>query len=261
MKEIQEFEERFSSLAYKAQDYLQEHHTNVKKFRHNLTLLPLNIKEQHLKFLKDNFSNFKNAEDLDDIFYHLNLYWNFFDYGLLEYIINKLCDEGLKLKMSLYSKDMEKFRKRTSLSELMKNWQQPRVKIPPHFKEVVTRLNHNAEECTLEYLDNFRRNFCANFSLYSFILMFHSYTEGSLVINWLIPSEITSSLSDALLKQTSSFFEAHGVLSVTIDGKFVYMGHVQTPTKIVVSVLYFVDIQLEAVLTYSGHYHLRHCED
>ena len=80
-------------------------------FKVTLTTLPLSKRHQHLHFLKKEKDRIKKAKDIDEIFDILEPYWNYTDYSLLEYLINKFGTRELQQEMERYIAQLEQFEK------------------------------------------------------------------------------------------------------------------------------------------------------
>ena len=240
--QIQEFMEKFESLAISCLCELEETQLGLRKFRTSLMLLPATIKHEHKAFLKENLPTFLKAENLEEIFMHLNLYWNFIDYSLLDYIINRFCSTDLKQKMHEYKLELEKFRRVTTISQVIGSWP-GRVEPPPSFTEFTSTLDRDASTFTLEELEELRMKICTEFSLSNFILMFRGVIRGSLTITWFVPSGVVPRLRDDVVmkaKSKSPFFHRNAIMSISINGECVsvFLPHVQTPTSSVVNSKY-----------------------
>ena len=224
--EIEEFEDRFEELAYLAQVAIEDH-TPMKRFRCTLRCLPLSIKQDHLKFLENSLPNIDKAEDFDEIFRYLNLYWNFIDYHLLEYVIKKYGDESLKAKIGEYVRDLAAFRKNTTIAQVCrfaKSWS-IRPDLPQHFSTLRTKFSKSAAEYTLEELEQFRLTFCREFSLSlseSVAMLAAGVMDGSVVLLWHIPSSLVDDLMPAVFSHPRSFFEQQLVVEIVLNGICVY---------------------------------------
>lgn len=217
------FNKRFETLTLSCLSELEETELCVRKFRNSLTLLPVTIKLEHTAFLKENLPTLLKAEGLEEIFMHLNLYWNFIDYSLLDDIIDCFCSDKLKKDMSEYKSDLGQFRQVTTVGEMIHTWP-GRVEPPPSFTEFTNTLDRDASAFTLEELEELRLKICSEFTLSRFILMFHRVVEGSLVITWVVPSSIVAELRQNLLEKARSrcpFFEENAIVNISIGGKCV----------------------------------------
>ena len=241
---IQKFMENFESLALSCLCELEETQVGLRKFRTSLTLLPATIKHEHTAFLKENLPTFLKAENLEEIFMHLNLYWNFIDYSLLDYIINRFCSTDLKRDMNEYKLELGRFRRVTTISQVIGSWP-GRVEPPPSFTEFTNTLDRDASTFTLEELEELRMKICNEFSLSNFILMFRGVVTGSLIITWFVPSGVVARLQENVLmkaKSKSPFFQENSIMSISIGGEcvsvFLSAAQVQTPTSSVINSKY-----------------------
>ena len=232
--QITSFRRKFETLALSCLSELEETHLGLRKFRTSLTLLPACIKLKHTAFLKENLPTLLKAEGLEEVFMHLNLYWNFIDYSLLDDIIDHFCGDKLKKDMSEYKSDLGQFCRVTTIGEIIRSWP-GRVEPPPSFTEFTNTLDRDSSTFTLEELEQLRLKICSEFTLSSFILMFRGVVEGSLVITWAVPSSIVAELRQNLLEKARSkcfFFEENAIMSVSIDGECVSVFGPQTSTPL-----------------------------
>ena len=225
-QQISEFENRFEGLTYDAQVEIREKHTPVRKVQHTVMLLPLSIRADHYRFLKENLLNIEKAESIDEIFMYLNLYWTFIDYQLLEHIIRKHGSDYLKAKMEEYVQDLDKFKSTTTIRQicgLARKWCS-RLDLPQHFALLSTKFRKDPAAYTLEELEHFRVSFCREFSLSESTAMFAGAAEGSLGILWHMPSSLVPDLTAAILSHphSNTFFEQQSLLLLEIDGKCLY---------------------------------------
>lgn len=215
------FESWFEELSFEAQAEIEEKHTSLKRFRHFLTLLPESIRSEHHQFLNDRLSDIMNAESIELVFGYLNLYWNFFDYNLLEHIIKKFGSIRLKKEMRKYVKCLSDFRKATTLQQLIERWQGLRAEPPPDFSEITMQLTKKASECTLEELEQLRQRTCKECRFKPFVLMLAKAEEGSLVIVWHLPSVLVPEFQLALCGMRC-FFEEHKITRLAVDGVCIF---------------------------------------
>ena len=233
--EIDAFEARFEDLTYLAQAAIEDH-TPMKKFRHTLRCLPLSIRNDHLQFLEKSLPNIDKAENIDEIFRYLNMYWNFLDYTLLEYVIKRYGDKFLKSKMRRYVHDLAEFRKNTTIAQVCrfaKSWS-IRPDLPQHFSTLRTKFSKSAAEYTLEELEQFRLTFCREFSLRlsdSVAMLAASITNGSVIINWYVPSSLVDDLMAAIFRHPGSFFEQQFVVEIVLNGICVYDAQQALPSS------------------------------
>ena len=182
------------------------------RLQQSVTLLPSTIRSEHYQFIKECSQNIQKAESIDDLFRHLNLYWTYLEYSLLNRIIERhssVVSMKLQDEMKEYKKDIESFKNRTTIKQLMEaSLGVIRMEPPPGFSLIVTKLKGEATEYTLKELDKFRNSICFEYNLPTFILMLGSFQRSSLTINWHIPSSevyhfVAKSASSTVMKLIS----------------------------------------------------------
>ena len=213
---MQEIEDGYIELAFQVMTSMEETRVDLKKVKFWLGQLPVNLKYTHRHFLED-IQLISRAESLLEVFNHLASYWNFLDYGLLEYMAIKFGNGEVKRSMRRYKHELTEFRKSVTLSEFMRLWPN-RVKPPPQFSKLVIKLNRTKSHLTLQDLEEIRLSFARNYSLVTFALMYGAFEEGSLVLTWFIPSSIASQLVQDVKNGGSRFLKEHGITEVSIDG-------------------------------------------
>ncbi len=204
-KRIDDFERRFNNLASAAvEEVMKQNRISVEKFHFKVALLPLDVKKNHLSFLKDNLVKLSTVSNLYQYFSHLNLYWDYFNYTLLQGIIDRYGSDDLKQEMKAYATDIEQFEKETTVAEF----------IPYCHAKIYHILHYNSNEFTVlksvidkpksEYtlfdVEELRRCFCQEFNLPSFALIFSGLSEGSVVLIWSIPVELEKHLCEEVRK-------------------------------------------------------------
>lgn len=198
-----DFETRFRDLVIATQEELEK--ISMKAFRTDITLLPSTIKHNHLTFLKENISNLKKASDIEEIFMHLNLYWNYFNYTLLEAIIKRNGSKHLKQQMKSYASDMHQFWRKTTVADFIpycKSMQRFET-IPEEFTKLKIKesMEKPLSEYTLMELDQLKRRFIQSCQLPDFALILYELQEGSLEVTWLVATELREQLQRMLSGQ------------------------------------------------------------
>ena len=203
-KQVEWFESRFHDLRKSALTEVKD--IPVARFRQTLMTLPIAISKEHETFIVDKYSVFMQAESVEYIFAHLNLYLSFIDFSLLEHIIEHFGSHGLQQKMEQYSRDMEII---PHLSG--------RPEAPPEYVRLKMKLNFDPNTCTLEDLEQHRKRLGGEFSLSKFALFLVEIGEGSLVEVYLVPSDIVSSLKDLVQKKTFTLFRELKILELYVN--------------------------------------------
>ena len=221
---ISRFELRFEDLAVSIFREVREgNKVSVEDFQFTLTLLPLKIKRNHFSFLKENIPQLTKASNLQEIFMHLNLYWNWFNYTLLEEIVNKYGSENLKKQMKYYDSDMQHFFQKTTVADFIPYCKclQKFEKVPEGFAEVKTVINKPMTEITLLELEELRHRYILSCQLLDFVLILYDLQEGSLEVTWLVATELKEQLKEALRRELSGQLEkeTQQIVPISVGGE------------------------------------------
>ncbi len=175
-----------------------ENRISVEDLQFDLTLLPSKIKPNHASYLKDNFDKLRNAANLQEIFMHLNLYWDYYNYTLLQVIIDNYGSDDLKQRMQSYTTDIKQFEKETTVAEFIPhcNAKRDHSLNSDEFIKLRSMINKPPSEYTLFEVEELRRTFCQEFNLPRFVLIFFDLEGGSVVLTWLISSEFEKHLCE-----------------------------------------------------------------
>ena len=226
---MKELEESFSDLVDQAYEALLERTVdkNVHSFRSIFLSLNVSRKYLHQKFIQDNLK-IDEETTFDDLWMKLAFYWNFLNFDLLEHVINKFRIEDLKQKMESYKDELQSFRKATRLCVFVNCWPL-NGEMPPEteFREFVTKIDLDWENCTLEDIETKRRIFIRKFLLPEYALQPGEITKGCIAITWLVPAPFVNDLQKDIKGTTSEFFKKERIITITIDGQECY----PTPTR------------------------------
>lgn len=133
------------------------------------------------------------TEDVKEIFHVLKPYWNYFDYGFLEHIIEEFSTSELQQEMKEYIEEFERFETMTSIHLISNIPSLCKRNIPDHFVKMVIHMKWNAAcmFCEVRKLMNEVANHL-NLNRYALYLM--SVKAGSVVIELAIPPSIAEGL-------------------------------------------------------------------
>ncbi len=155
--------------------------------------------------------------------------WNFIDYHLLEFIISRLGSESLQQRMKDYVSRLQEFRRSTSMSSFIQSWS-GRFQKPEGYDEVTATFSNDAQSCTIEFVDQLRRQlqekllllpplskFCA--------MLYYKHKIGCFVVTWILPQNLADTLKKnilAELPQISDFLQEYFISSILIQNDKVY---------------------------------------
>ena len=218
---IQTMEMKFDQLVDKVQDGLLEQNIPLHRLKRCITRLPASIKYQHIAFIRENLTDIKESESMEDIFLLLNLYWDFLNYTLLEHIVTNFGNNDTKAAMANYVTELVAFRKATNLSDFISHW--PCTgKVPPDMSKLVIKMEKDWSNCTLEDVEQFRRTLTQKLLLPSFAVLLRDAEQGCISLTWLIPSSIMKLLSKDVHNTKLDWFKEHHIERLAIDGQDLY---------------------------------------
>ena len=199
---------------------LEVKYNAVVMIQDELTVLPEPILKEHHNYVK---SRFKCFPSLTVFFRHLRLYfWNFFEYELLEHLIERECSEMLNSKMVNYVSKVKSFQQRTILTEFIKCGHHlvKEKSIPPNFKDMVTEHSVDPDDYTLLEMEDFRKDLhrLLNMELSECALQMYTIECNRIVVHvqWIFPEELTDTLVYA---EYQELMEHYCVEKLMIEGK------------------------------------------
>ena len=214
-------EMKFDQLVDKVQDGLLEQNIPLQRLKRCITRLPASIKYQHITFIRENLTDIKESESMEDIFLLLNLYWDFLNYTLLEHIVTNFGNNDTKAAMANYISGLVTFRKATNLSDFISHW--PCTgKVPPDMSRLVIKMDKDWSNCTLEDVEQFRRTLTQKLLLPSFAVLLRDAEQGCISLTWLISSSIVKILSKDIHNTKLDWFKEHHIERLAIDGQDLY---------------------------------------
>ena len=193
-------------------------HLDINLIKTYVTLIPTLMKKEHISFLKEHNQAIAQASCITAIITLLNIYWDCFNYGLLDHLVNLCgCDET-KTLMKLFVKEVNTFMKRTILADFMCILR-GREEVPPCFSQLIVHHELDPEKTTLHDVDEFRKNLCQQYSLHQVVLIFRSVHSGSVAVVWLIPSHVVEHLCAEMKNPEVGYkvLTQYSVLEVLID--------------------------------------------
>ena len=236
--QIKHFEDRFYDLRKSALAEVTDKGVSVKEFRTTLMTLPQAIQNEHEEFILAKYSLFEEAKTVESIFAHLNFYLSFIDFSLLGHIIEKFCNKGLQSRMKCYARDMVSFRSGITVSEII-----PHLRCSSKVLENTSRfkveLDIDITTFTLEDLEDIRTHCASELSLSNFALQLAEIKKSSLVLTWLIPSAIVSSVKRSIqqLLAHSFFVQVNPkMLELSLDEECLYTSKIKQTSPIEVNI-------------------------
>ena len=195
---------------------------NIDQLVETLTLLPIALRTEYQRIIKENLSDISRATNIRQIFHYLNPHLTFIDYGLLEHLIEHHGSNTLKRDMSKYIDEVQKFMEKTTVEQLIDSDWPSHSEIPPHLQELRALIDEDPKKYTLKKLNTLRKSICAEVSLSETVLMFIGVARrSSFILSLAIPSILLSKLNFAL-GSLGVFYEKVHILSITVGKQCLY---------------------------------------
>ena len=222
-EQIENFEYQFSNLHEKILlEIVANNKINTVKILNTLTLLPMQLRKEYEKAIKELLPTLSHLESINELFYHLNPLLSFLDYGLLEYIIKRFGSYETKEDMKAYCNDMQVFMKETTVQQLIDHLP-GQQEAPPNFSILKAKIGDDAKTCTLAKIDSLRKRLCAEIRLSEIIFRLIALEESnSFIISWLVPSVSVPDLIKSALKIQENLFQAENIASLSVGNRWLY---------------------------------------
>ena len=203
-------QEVFSKKERKSPDFLSLLRTSLAL----LTTSPVK-KGRYIRFLKASQNEISKASSVARLFLILSHYWNYFNYSLLEYLIQKFGDKTLRKKLKSYLAGLHKFEKSTKVEDFIHTCG-TNDKMPPSSLEMVTEMKSKWADCTIDRVRGLCQKFVEATCLEGYCIFFLGGSCSRVILMWAVPSSVVHLLAEAM---DDSFLEKHEIERVTIDGK------------------------------------------
>ena len=221
---IKHLEEKFGVLVAKTKKKVKQKSPDLDAFCMKITLLPVKLKKQHPNYIKEQALKICSASSIDEIFYYLNLYWDYLNYGLLEYIVGIYGDDETKHEMKEYHEEVETFRSETSLRELctVQPTQCTRdLKKDLNYCNIEIKHGNLTLDSLLQDTEHFRQDLASEYSFHPCALILVGIKPGCVLTLWAIHSILANYLKDKI-QEGQEFLRNHHVLKVKMNEDTIY---------------------------------------
>ena len=179
---------------------LEARKVDLQKLRDYLTSLKALRREKDIvMFLKSIMNELCNCTSIEAVFCHLNLYWGYLNFHLLDHIIKQFHLSELQKEMNEYKAELEEFKNRTPLEVFGMAQKVDDPVIPDGFVKLVSQ-HQFSKSATLKEVEKVRLALKKEYSLEDCALMLYKVLCGSVIIVWLVPN----SVAEHILLKTSA---------------------------------------------------------
>lgn len=228
---VSHFEARFKGLAAGTlKELLKGSKISLEDLQLDLTLLPSDIKSDHVAFIEKNIKKLTEASGVKEVLLLLNTYWDHNNYTLLKMLVDMYGSRELQQKMTCYVSDLHQFWRETKVADFInfckkndykfKRW--PAAQTPLDFAELKCVINKPVTLCTLFEVEHLRCQFSQGLHLQDFALILFEMGESSLVIKWLMDVSLKEHIKIILESKEGKFLEEIDVKKILINGELTY---------------------------------------
>jgi len=231
--QVRTLQDNFVNIATRTSGHIRKKNFDAQDFRVQFVMqMDISQRHENHQFIQCCLKKLEPGTTIDDLLFDLSMYWDFFNYGLLEHTINIFGDASLKQDMKDYADKLRAFRVNTKLCDFIDNWP-VRGQDPPkaNFKRVVSKMRKKWNKCTLEDIENFRETLTHKFFLPNFALLLREAKKGCVCLTWYTPAPIANTIATTIQESLpgieTEFFNTHGIQRVSVSGQECYT----TPVK------------------------------
>ena len=185
-----------------------------------VTSLPARDKEQHKDFLKEYAKVFENCKSTKEVFYQLNSYWDYFNWGILDHIITEFSLDSLESDRKKYKDDLEKFMDYTMLDQLPEAEDDVRYEDPPQSFVQIVSSHELTKPVTVKKMYEFRKRFAHKYALRSCAIYLLSMRDCTVVVTMLVPCSVKAMIDKEMI--SSSDFEEFSLVHMELNGITVF---------------------------------------
>ena len=179
---------------------------------------PLTLRSQFADLVQARVKLLANVSSIDELSFVLSSYWNSLHPDPLGYLINKLEDTDLKVRMDRYMEDLHHFRLQTTLGDFLDKWV---GEIPSGYQEFVLELGEEWRKKTVEDFEQFRIRLSRLQSFGGGHMSFMKTAKSSSI---LVALALPAHLFPLNLRQKAihNFFQDENIVRMMVDEQYIY---------------------------------------
>ena len=231
----------FKRLARHTYHRLVEMKIDIKDFYADISCMDPSLRHVAGNFFKQCF---KATSDMVDFWGELNGFWDFYNFELLQHIIQTMFDDiddslleeneretfiekigSLRSDMETYEKEITDFSSKTKVCDFFRIWPfgMPKPE-EARLKKVVLKVEKTKiwEDYTLLDIKKTSKTVAQAFFLPTYLLLISGVEEGSVSILWYVPPSVARLLEKHVAEVKPGFFIANGFQSISINDVQLY---------------------------------------
>ena len=216
--------EEFDCLHERLVNEVSSGGTPVREVLRALTRLPFTFRKEYESTIRSMLPELEERRVVDNLFYRLNPLFTFIDYELLQHLVSKFGSHKLKQEMTSYTDKVRRFKKVTTIGELIDCW--PGLEVPPIDYQVLrAKFADDPKSYTLEKLDCFRNRFYNKLRRSEFVavsILMLVQPTNSFIAEWFIPTVAVQELTEAISQIDRTFFQSEQILELSLGERTLY---------------------------------------
>ena len=218
---------KFQALVDAAFECLETMGVSPATFYAKVSNMKMTLKSIAGKYFEECFGKVHSTDPLGTLWGKLNLFWDYFNFELLQHVIKVMFTKGHPLlsKLAEYENHIGQFLSSTNLQDFFRLWpfsvEKPRNKKIGKLKKMVVTVQRKWEDCTLHDVKNVSNTFAQTFFLPHEFLLLAGVGKSSLCLLWYIPPSLASTVESGV-NEKNDYLVDFGFISITIDDTKVY---------------------------------------
>lgn len=185
-------------------------------------LLPMELETVYGESIQEKLSDLEQQGTISKILIRLSPFFRFLDYNLLEYLIEQFGSEQLKLKVSTYVEEIQKFQEETTIADL-EGLLPDRQELPPNFDKLQMVIDKDPGKCSLWTVNKLRKQFCNETQLSEIVFVFIGIGKAnSFIVVFMIPSVLGPRLMEMINRVEDSFYQRECIISIMLNQQQLY---------------------------------------
>ena len=222
---VTDLEEKFSDLASRTFDYLDDHSVSLSKFEGKVACMGVSLRASTLTFLEDCFDKLDPQSHISKIWRKLSSIWDFFNFEFLHHVVKTFIPkvDHLRSDMETYEKEITDFSSKTKVCDFFRYWpfRMPKPE-EARLRKVVLKVEKSWEGCTLLDIKKTSNTVAQAFFLPRHFLLISGVEEGCVSILWYVPPSVARLLEKGVAEVKPGFFIANGFQSISINDVQLY---------------------------------------
>ena len=221
---VTDLEEKFSDLASRTFDYLDDHST-FQKFKGKVACMEVSLRASTVTYLEDCFGELDSKSLISDVWPKLCKIFDFFNFEFLHHVVKIFIPKVdlLRKDMETYEKEITDFSSKTKVCDFFRCWpfHMPKPE-EARLRKVVLKVEKSWEGCTLLDIKKTSNTIAQAFFLPRHFLLIGGVEEGCVSILWYVPPSVARLLERGVAEVKPGFFIANGIQSISINDVQLY---------------------------------------